>query len=69
MGAFKRLVHTVSKLLGLTAGVAFFLCVDIALKLSYEGLVFMVCAAVLALICFAAYMWSEPDIDLESDSR
>jgi hypothetical protein len=58
MKTFKRIIRIVSKVLGYVAGFVLFLS-----PFTNTGLALMAGSGVVALICLAAYMWSEPEQD------
>lgn len=61
MKAVKELTRIISKALGGIAALTFFLA-----PLTSGGFLLMA-AAVVCFICMGAYMWSEPDVDPQSD--
>jgi hypothetical protein len=61
-GPSKELIRTLTKVVGDIAGVVLL----IAPTVSYNGLVLMVGSAIVGLMCFAGYKWSEPDEDQAS---
>jgi hypothetical protein len=58
MKTFKRIIRVVSKAIGYVAGFILFVS-----PLSNTGLALMAGSAVVAVICFVAYIWSEPEED------
>jgi hypothetical protein len=64
MKTFKRIIRAVSKAIGYVAG--FLLIFS---PLTNTGLALMAGSAVVAVICFVAYMWSEPEEDYPQDSN
>jgi hypothetical protein len=63
MKTFKRIIRTVSKAIGYVAG---FLLVFS--PFTNTGLALMAGSALVAVICFVAYMWSEPEEDYPQNS-
>jgi hypothetical protein len=64
MKAFKRVIRIVSKVIGYVAGF-----VLVFSPFTNTGLALMAVSGVVALICFAAYMWSEPEEDYPQNSN
>jgi hypothetical protein len=63
MKAFKRIIRVVSKALGYVAGLVLLFS-----PLTNTGLALMAGSGVVALICFVAYVWSEPEEDYPQNS-
>jgi hypothetical protein len=64
MKTFKRIIRVVSKVIGYVAGF-----VLIFSPFTNTGLALMAVSGVVALICFVAYMWSEPEEDYPQNSN
>jgi hypothetical protein len=64
MKAFKRVIRVLSKVIGYVAGF-----VLVFSPFTNTGLALMAVSGVVALICFAAYMWSEPEEDYPHNSN
>lgn len=58
MKTFKRIIRVVSKVIGYVARFVLFFS-----PFTNTGLAQMAVSGVVALICFVAYMWSEPEED------
>ena len=64
MKTFKRIIRVVSKVIGYVSGFVLFFS-----PFTNTGLALMVVSGVVALICFVAYMWSEPEEDYPQNSN
>lgn len=64
MKTFKRIIRVASKAIGYVAGF-----VLIFSPFTNTGLALMAVSGVVALVCFAAYMWSEPEEDYPQNSN
>ncbi len=62
MKAIKEITRIVSKALGGIAALTFLLA-----PLTSGGFLLMAASAVVCFICMGGYMWSEPDVDPQSD--
>jgi hypothetical protein len=67
MKTFKRIIRVVSKVFKVLGYVAGF--VLIFSPFTNTGLALMAVSGVVALICFVAYMWSEPEEDYFQNSN
>ena len=63
MKAFKRIIRVVSKAIGYVAGIVLAFS-----PFTNTGLALMAVSGVVALICFVAFMWSEPEEDYPQNS-
>jgi hypothetical protein len=63
MKTFKRIIRVVSKVLGYVAGF-----VLIFSPFTNTGLALMAVSGVVTLVCFVAYMWSEPEEDFHNSN-
>jgi hypothetical protein len=63
MRTFKRIIGVVSKVIGYVAGVVLFFS-----PFTNTGLALMAISGVVTLICFVAYMWSEPEEENEVEN-
>jgi hypothetical protein len=64
MKAFKRTIRVVSKIVGYVAGFVLLFS-----PFTNTGLALMAGSGVIALVCFVAYVWAEPDEDYPQDSN
>jgi hypothetical protein len=64
MKTFKRIIRVVSKAIGYVAGFVLFFS-----PFTNTGLALMAGSAVVAVICFVAYIWSEPEEDYPQNSN
>jgi uncharacterized membrane protein HdeD (DUF308 family) len=64
MNTFKRIIRVASKVIGYIAGFVLFFS-----PFTNTGLALMAVSGVVALICFVAYLWSEPEEDYPENSN